>query len=90
MTLLNRVPDLAFVEQHPKRSFVRRAIELEVRLSYHDRILKTLPEPMQTDPNVIATQSPGPSFEYEDPGKFTQLTPIVALSSLTIHSESLL
>ncbi|KAN0097847.1 MIF4G like domain containing protein [Tylopilus felleus] len=61
------VPDLSLVEEHPKRSFVRRAVELEVRLSYHDRILKTLPEPMQADPNVIATQPPGPSFEYEDP-----------------------
>ncbi|KAG8218274.1 MIF4G like-domain-containing protein [Butyriboletus roseoflavus] len=61
------VPDLAFVEQHPKRSFMRRAIELEVRLSYHDRILKTLPEPMQTNSNVIAAQPPGPNFEYEDP-----------------------
>ncbi|KAI9572404.1 MIF4G like-domain-containing protein [Boletus coccyginus] len=61
------VPDLAFVEQHPRRAFMRRAIELEMRLSYHDRVLKTLPEPMQTDPNVIASQPPGPNFEYEDP-----------------------
>ncbi|KAG6375040.1 MIF4G like-domain-containing protein [Boletus reticuloceps] len=61
------VPDLALVEQHPKRTFMRRAIEVEVRLSYHDRILKTLPESMQSDPSVIAAQPPGPSFEYEDP-----------------------
>ncbi|KAF8450945.1 MIF4G like-domain-containing protein [Boletus edulis BED1] len=61
------VPDLALVEQHPKRTFMRRAIEVEIRLSYHDRILKTLPESMQTDPSVIAAQPPGPSFEYEDP-----------------------
>ena len=60
-----------------------------MRLSYHDRILKTLPEPMQTDPGVIAVQPPGPSFEYEDPCKFTQLAS-VALSSLVLHSESLL
>ena len=66
---MNRVPDLGLVEYHPKRSFVRRAIELEMRLSYHDRILKTLPEPMQIDLNVIAAQSPGPNFEYEDPCK---------------------
>ena len=83
LTLFNRVPDLAFVDQHPKRSFVRRAIELEVRLSYHDRILKTLPEPMQADPDVIATQPPGPSFEYEDPCKLAQL-----LSWPSPHSRS--
>ena len=67
---------------------MRRAIELELRLSYHDRILKTLPEPMQTDTNVIAAQPPGPSFEYEDPCKSTQPSP--TLSSLAVHSESLL
>ncbi|KAF9224403.1 hypothetical protein BS17DRAFT_779738 [Gyrodon lividus] len=61
------VPDLALVKDHPKRTFVRRAIVFEVRLSYHDRILKTLPEPMQNDPNVISNQQPGPEFEYEDP-----------------------
>lgn len=60
-----------------------------MRLSYHDRILKTLPEPMQTDPNVIAAQPPGPSFEYEDSCKFTQLTLTIPLS-LAIHSKSLL
>ncbi|KAF9242931.1 MIF4G like-domain-containing protein [Melanogaster broomeanus] len=61
------VPDLALPTGHPKRTFVRRAIVFEIRLSYHDRILKTLPEPMQTDRNVIAVQAPGPQFEYEDP-----------------------
>ncbi|KAF8841289.1 hypothetical protein BDN67DRAFT_989826 [Paxillus ammoniavirescens] len=61
------VPDLALVGDHPKRTFVRRAIVFEVRLSYHDRILKTLPDPMQTDPDVIDNQAPGPEFEYEDP-----------------------
>lgn len=72
------------MEQHPKRSFVRRAIELEVRLSYHDRILKTLPELMQTDPNVIAVQPPGPNFEYEDPCKFTRLVPTISSHSWSI------
>ena len=43
---LHRVPDLALSEQHPKRTFIRRALEFEIRLSYHDRVLKTLPEPM--------------------------------------------
>ena len=52
---------------------MRRAVELEVRLSYHDRVLKTLPEPMQTDSNVITTQPPGPNFEYEDPCGLTCL-----------------
>ncbi|KAG6333085.1 hypothetical protein ID866_6009 [Astraeus odoratus] len=61
------LPDLALPESHPKRIFVRRAVEAEIRLSYHDRILKTLPEPMQNDPNVIPTQQPGPDAEYEDP-----------------------
>ncbi|KAH7924822.1 hypothetical protein BV22DRAFT_1105259 [Leucogyrophana mollusca] len=61
------VPDLVLSEQHPKRAFMRRALEFEIRLSYHDRVQKTLPEPMQTDPSVISDQAPGPDFEYEDP-----------------------
>jgi nuclear cap-binding protein subunit 1 len=49
---------------------MRRALEFEIRLSYHDRILKTLPPVMQEeDAHVIATQAPGPDFEYEEPSK---------------------
>lgn len=48
---------------------MRRAIEFEIRLAYHDRILKTLPEVMQTpDAYTIADQAPGPAHEYDDPG----------------------
>ncbi|KAF8239499.1 hypothetical protein L208DRAFT_54676 [Tricholoma matsutake] len=62
------VPDLALNVQHPRRAFMRRAIEFEIRLSYHDRILKTLPEPMQVpDAFTIPEQAPGPDFEYDDP-----------------------
>ena len=47
---------------------MRRAVEFEIRLSYHDRILKTLPEPMQApDAFTIQGQAPGPDFEYDDP-----------------------
>jgi len=66
-----RVPDLSLTVQHPRRAFMRRAIEFEIRLSYHDRIMKTLPESMQTpEAYTIAEQAPGPDFEYDDPGKF--------------------
>lgn len=52
---------------------MRRAIEFEVRLAYHDRILKTLPESMQAkDAYVIADQSPSPAYGYEDPGMLEQ------------------
>ncbi|KAG5721518.1 Nuclear cap-binding protein subunit 1 [Termitomyces sp. T112] len=61
------VPDLALSVQHPKRTFMRRAVEFEIRLSYYDRILKTLPEPMQSPVAlIIAEQAPGPYFEYDD------------------------
>jgi nuclear cap-binding protein subunit 1 len=62
-----RIPDLALTVQHPRRAFMRRALEFEIRLSYHDRILKTLPEPMQgPDALTIPEQAPGPDFEYDD------------------------
>lgn len=49
---------------------MRRALEFEIRLSYHDRIVKTLPPVMQEeDAHVIAVQAPGPEFEYEEPSK---------------------
>jgi len=52
---------------------MRRALEFEIRLSYHDRILKTLPEPMQApDAYTISDQAPGPDFEYDDPGDVPQ------------------
>ncbi|CAL1699455.1 unnamed protein product [Somion occarium] len=63
-----RVPDLDLSIQHPKRTFMRRAIDLEIRLSYYDRILKTLPEPMQNpDMKLLPVEAPGPDYEYDDP-----------------------
>ncbi|KAJ7727907.1 armadillo-type protein [Mycena metata] len=64
------IPDLSLAVQHPKRAFMRRALEFEIRLSYHDRILKTLPPEMQApEGNTIGEQAPGPDFEYDDPAK---------------------
>ncbi|KAJ7122918.1 MIF4G like-domain-containing protein [Mycena epipterygia] len=64
------IPDLSLAVQHPKRAFMRRALEFEIRLSYHDRILKTLPAEMQApEGHTISEQAPGPDFEYDDPAK---------------------
>lgn len=52
---------------------MRRAIDLEIRLAYYDRIIKTLPEQMQApEANTIADQAPGPEFEYDDSGTVFQ------------------
>ncbi|KIM25191.1 hypothetical protein M408DRAFT_331298 [Serendipita vermifera MAFF 305830] len=60
------IPDLQLDINHPKRTFMRRTLELEIRLSYYDRIMKTLPEPMQSpDAQVMPTEVPGYDFEYE-------------------------
>ena len=64
-----RVPDLELDPYHPRRTFIRRALELEVRLAYYDRILKTLPEAMQApDALVMPGEAPGHDFEYESGG----------------------
>ncbi|KAF7301293.1 hypothetical protein MIND_00694300 [Mycena indigotica] len=64
------IPDLSLTVYHPKRAFIQRAIELEIRLSYHDRILKTLPPEMQApDSETISENAPGPDFDYDDPAK---------------------
>ena len=65
-----RIPDLSLSPQHPKRVYMRRAVDNEIRLAYYDRILKTLPEPMQSpDALVLPSEAPGPDFEYDDPGE---------------------
>ena len=47
---------------------MRRAIEFEIRLAYHERIFKTLPEAMQgADAYTITESGPTPAFEYKDP-----------------------
>src|SRR5487761_1163890 len=67
----DRVPDLALPMQHLKRVFIHRALELEIRLSYYDRILKTLPQQFQEpSAGAMPDQAPGPTYEYEDPSLF--------------------
>ncbi|KAL0575354.1 Nuclear cap-binding protein subunit 1 [Marasmius crinis-equi] len=62
------IPDLELSVQHPKRNFVRRALELEVRLAYYDRIRRSIPDEMHpVEAHCIAAEAPGPNFEYDDP-----------------------
>lgn len=53
--------------KHPKRVFVARTIELEIRLSYYDRVKGTIPEEMLKT-GVVADDAPGPANTYEEPG----------------------
>ncbi|KAH9843775.1 MIF4G like-domain-containing protein [Rhodofomes roseus] len=63
-------PDVSLSARHPKRRFVRKALEYEIRLSYFDRILKTLPEAMQTpEAQCMPEEAPGPEYDYDDPSK---------------------
>lgn len=51
---------------------MRRVIELEVRLSYYDRILETLPEPMTVEAaGVISSEPPDPFWAYGKDGKYS-------------------
>ncbi|EJD00881.1 uncharacterized protein FOMMEDRAFT_157996 [Fomitiporia mediterranea MF3/22] len=62
------VPDLSLPSHHPKRNFIRRAIEIEIRLAYFDRIQKTLPEAYQAPgTDALPDEAPGPEFTYDDP-----------------------
>nr|XP_018264090.1 uncharacterized protein I303_03968 [Kwoniella dejecticola CBS 10117]OBR86248.1 hypothetical protein I303_03968 [Kwoniella dejecticola CBS 10117] len=65
------VPELDLPPSHPKRAFMRRIAELEVRLAYYDRILDTLPEAMKAEgAGVIASEPPEPVWAYEKPGEY--------------------
>lgn len=87
MSMLNyesRIPNLQLDASHPKRAFMRRALELEIRLSYYDRIMKTLPEPMQSlDAGVMPSEAPGYEYEYESSSQFN-----TRLQNFKLISES--
>ncbi|WVF72372.1 hypothetical protein IAT40_007187 [Kwoniella sp. CBS 6097] len=62
------IPELELPSSHPRRAFMRRVAELEVRLAYHDRILDTLPDPMVAEnAEVISSEPPEPVWPYEKP-----------------------
>ena len=65
--------DMEVSDKHPKRVFVKRIIELEVRLSYYDRIKGTIPETM-LETNVMADDAPGPEYYYDSSGAFFSLS----------------
>ncbi|EGG06417.1 uncharacterized protein MELLADRAFT_77832 [Melampsora larici-populina 98AG31] len=50
---------------HPKRVLVSRILELELRLSYYDRIVGTVPA-SYVESGVMAGKAPGPVFVFED------------------------
>jgi hypothetical protein len=56
---------------HPKRAFMHRLIEMEIRLAYHDRIMESLPPAMQLieDMHAPALQPTDPLFPYENKGE---------------------
>jgi nuclear cap-binding protein subunit 1 len=53
---------------HPKRVFIARVLELEVRVSYYDRVKKTLPDAYLDAPGLFPTEAPGPSFAFDEEG----------------------
>jgi hypothetical protein len=58
-----RLPDSELSGPRPKRTFIRRALEFEVRPSYRDRVLKTWLEPTQNDTTAISERvQPLPIF----------------------------
>lgn len=57
--------DMDESEKHPKRVFVKRVMDLEIRLSYFDRIKNTVPGSM-LDAGVFPEEAPGPDYVYED------------------------
>lgn len=64
-----RIPDLELPMTHPKRAFMHRIIELEIRLAYQERIMETLPKEMQDESDAPALQLGLSSFAYEEEGQ---------------------
>lgn len=48
---------------------MRRIIELEIRLAYHDRIVDSLPEAMAAESSGVVSAAPDAVWQYEREGK---------------------
>ncbi|KAK0546340.1 Nuclear cap-binding protein subunit 1 [Tilletia horrida] len=59
------VKDLDVPAAHPRKALLRRILELELRLSYYDRIKDTLPQEMRE--TIFPLEEPGATFSYESP-----------------------
>lgn len=62
-----RVDDVSLLPIHPKKAFITGAFDKEIRLSFADRIRKTLPEPYQPLISDAALQldNEAPPFKYK-------------------------
>lgn len=54
-------------KEHPKRVFIERTIELDVRLSYYDRIKGTIPQKM-LEAGAMMLEAPGSDYAYDAAG----------------------
>lgn len=67
---------------HPKISFIRRIVELEIRLAYYERVKTTLPQEIQE--KVLGQVEPGPNFTYADESESPIATLMERLISLAM------
>ncbi|EST06805.1 MIF4G-like, type 2 [Kalmanozyma brasiliensis GHG001] len=58
------IPDTSLPATHPKVVFMRRIVELEIRLAYFERVQQTLPAEIQA--LALPKQEPGATFTYAD------------------------
>ncbi|CCF48769.1 hypothetical protein NDA14_006860 [Ustilago hordei] len=57
------IPDTSLPSHHPKVVFMKRIVELEIRLAYFDRIKETLPPEIQS--LAMPKEEPGPVWTYQ-------------------------
>lgn len=77
--ILHRQGDLSLPSDHPKRVLIDRILELEVRLSYFDRIKDTLPAPYKESLPLFQGEAPLPNFEFDNKGSLLTILLRVAL-----------
>ncbi|SJX66508.1 related to 80 kDa nuclear cap binding protein [Sporisorium reilianum f. sp. reilianum] len=58
------IPDTTLEATHPKIVFVKRIVELEIRLAYFDRVKQTLPDEIQAV--AMPAEEPAAVFTYAD------------------------
>ncbi|GAC95077.1 likely nuclear cap-binding protein large subunit [Pseudozyma hubeiensis SY62] len=71
------IPDTSLPAAHPKVVFIKRIVELEIRLAYFDRVKQTLPAEIQQA--AMPAEEPAATFTYQDESHpyFAQATRLI-------------
>jgi nuclear cap-binding protein subunit 1 len=72
-TNANRLDELTLPDLHPKKAFIKAALDREIRLSFAKRVRSTVPEEIQLLIPERLDKDESPEFKFENPRKHFRL-----------------